>query len=561
MQFVKLTGFIIILSFVFSQLLAVSEDKGDSLHKLREKQFAVRVSNVYSEIPVLTMKSESPVIQIRINLADSTTCVISKINLSLKGTTDIRDIESLKIVYTGDGSSSDNCQYGVTISPAISINFSDRLVINKPVTYFQLFVKLKTNTDLLHLIQVTGESVETISGAVIKFEKTAARANRIGVALKQRNEDNVGAYRIPGLTTTTKGTLLAIYDVRRNGKKDLQGDIDIGVSRSMDGGKSWAPTQIVLDKGNWGGLPQKFNGVSDPCILVNEQNNDIFIAGLWMHGVLDKNGKWVEGLNNDSVNWQHQWRGKGSQPGFGEKETCQFLVTKSSDDGRTWSEPINLTGMCKKREWWLLAPAPGHGITLNDGTLVFPTQGRDSTGRGFSNITWSKDNGTTWTTSNAAGNGTTENMVAQLSDGSIMINMRDGTNRTNSSATNGRVIAVSQDLGNTWTIHPTSRSSLIEPACMASLHKHNYTENGEKKSILLFSNPNSKSGRNHMTIKVSFDDGASWPEKNQILIDQGLGRGYSCLTSVDEQTIGILYEGSQSDLIFQKIALGDLIRP
>ena len=217
--------------------------------------------------------------------------------------------------------------------------------------------------------------------------------------------------------------------------------------------------------------------------------------------------------------------------------------------------------MCKNKEWWLWAPAPGHGITLRDGTLVFPTQGRDSTGRGFSNITWSKDNGKTWKTSTAASRGTTENMVVQLRDGSVMINMRDGTNRTNSSGSNGRAIAVSPDLGKTWTSHPTSRGSLIEPACMASLHKHIYTENGEKKSILLFSNPNSKSGRHHMTIKVSFDDGASWPEKNWILLDEGLGRGYSCLTSVDEQTIGILYEGSQSDLIFQKIALNDLIKP
>jgi len=561
MRVVTLIGFVFFLTFIFTPVHAGNKEKGDPLNKPTEERITATVSNLCAQIPVLTMKSESPVILFRLNLEDSKTSTLREIRISLAGSTDIHDIESLRIVYTGDGSSAANRQFGEISSPAPLIIFSDRFVVNTAISYFQLFVKLKTNIDLLHRINATCESIETVSGVIIKSEKTAGKGLRIGVALKQHNEDNVDTYRIPGLATTVKGTLLAIYDVRRDGKKDLQGDIDTGLSRSTDGGKSWEPLRIVLDKGMWGGLPQKFNGISDPCILVNEQNNDIFIAGLWMFGVLDENGKWVEKLNNNSSDWQHQWRGKGSQPGFSEKETCQFLVTKSTDDGRTWSEPVNLTCMCKNKEWWLWAPAPGHGITLRDGTLVFPTQGRDSTGRGFSNITWSKDNGKTWKTSTAASRGTTENMVVQLRDGSVMINMRDGTNRTNSSGSNGRAIAVSPDLGKTWTSHPTSRGSLIEPACMASLHKHIYTENGEKKSILLFSNPNSKSGRHHMTINVSFDDGASWPEKNWILLDEGLGRGYSCLTSVDEQTIGILYEGSQSDLIFQKIALNDLIKP
>ena len=37
----------------------------------------------------------------------------------------------------------------------------------------------------------------------------------------------------------------------------------------------------------WGGLPEKYNGVSDACILVDEKTGDIYVAGLWMHGVLD----------------------------------------------------------------------------------------------------------------------------------------------------------------------------------------------------------------------------------------------------------------------------------
>ena len=76
--------------------------------------------------------------------------------------------------------------------------------------------------------------------------------------------------------------------------------------------------QVVLDMKDWGGLPEKYNGVSDANILVDENTGDIYVAGLWMHGVLDgKTGKWVSGMTKDSTRWIHQWREKGSQPGFG----------------------------------------------------------------------------------------------------------------------------------------------------------------------------------------------------------------------------------------------------
>jgi sialidase-1 len=95
---------------------------------------------------------------------------------------------------------------------------------------------------------------------------------------------------------------------------------------------------------------------------------------------------------------------------------------------------------------------------------------------------------------------------------------------------------------------------------MASIHKHKYTdEKGKEKSVLLFSNPNSKYTRHKQTIKVSFDDGKTWPEKYWIELDEGRGAGYSCLTSVDENTIGILYEGSQAQMTFQQISLKEIL--
>jgi sialidase-1 len=84
---------------------------------------------------------------------------------------------------------------------------------------------------------------------------------------------------------------------------------------------------------------------------------------------------------------------------------------------------------------------------------------------------------------------------------------------------------------------------------MASLYRF--------KHLLFFSNPNSKEERRSMTIKVSRDYGNSWPGKYHIELYEGIGNGYSCLTSVDDLYIGILYESSQEQLVFQKIPISD----
>ncbi len=514
----------------------------------------------HEQIPVLTGKLQNLVLDIQLQVDSPSKYVIKSIKVNFEGTTDINEIESVRLSYIGkDAGSLADRQFGKTMPASASVIFSDNLNISDPTAYFKVYVKLKDAIDLSHRINATCESIETGSGTIKNTNTPETNGLRLGVALHKHGDNNVDTYRIPGLTTTNKGTLLAIYDVRRDMSRDLQGNIDIGLSRSTDGGQSWEPMQIVLDRGTWGGLPEKFNGISDANILVDRNTNTIFVAGLWMYGVIDSNGKWIEGLTEASTDWNHQWKNKGSQPGFGVKETSQFLITKSTDDGQTWSEPVNLTEMCKKEYWWLWAPAPGHGITLDNGTLVFPTQGRDANGNSFSNITWSEDDGETWITSNFASQGTTENMVVQLSDGSIMLNARDGSNKGNMSDTNGRVISTTNNMGQTWTTHPTSRNALIEPGCMASIHKHEYTENGQKKSILFFSNPDSKVNRDHMTIKVSLDDGKTWPEKYWILLDEKSGRGYSCLTSVDENTIGILYEGSQADMVFQTVKISEIL--
>jgi sialidase-1 len=292
-----------------------------------------------------------------------------------------------------------------------------------------------------------------------------------------------------------------------------------------------------MDMGEYGGLPQEQNGCSDPGIVVDRSTGEIFVAAVWMWG---KPGK-------------HQWTDDGSEPGYEIGKSAQFLMVRSKDDGRTWTKPENMTRKLKKRAWWLLAPSPQQGITLRDGTVVMPVEGRDKAGYPFAALMHSADHGETWTVSEPAYSGGNECQAVELADGAIMLNMR------NDKPEPFRAVYVTRDLGKTWNAHVTNRNTLIEPNCNGSLYRFDHEEDGEAKHVLLFANPHTRKGRTHQTIQVSFDEGMTWPEEHRLLLDEGLGRGYPSITRVDERHVGIVYEGSQADLVFEQLGIEELV--
>lgn len=390
------------------------------------------------------------------------------------------------------------------------------------------------------------------------------RAVRPGLRLRHRGDDDSLGFRIPGLVRTTAETLLACYDIRRGGMRDLQGDMDIGVSRSVDGGYSWEPMRIAMTMGEWGGLPRCFNGVSDACLLVDTVSGRVFVFACWMHGLRDRLGHFREDLSSDCPDWSHQWHTgpSGSAPGLSPRETAQFLMAYSDDDGCTWSDPVNLTEHLKDPSWYLLAPAPGSGITTSTGALVIPIQGRDAKQHIFSTIAVSQDRGETWSRAPSfARSGTNECAVVELSDGSLMLNMRVSARpqpRLLASLIpqpRARAVSVTYDLGCTWTVHP-SDGVLPEPTCMASLLR---IDRGDGEDVLLFSNPANTRRRTNLTIKASTDGGLTWPEENWVELDDQLGGcGYSCLAVAGEGAVGIVFESSQGHLVFQRVKYVDL---
>lgn len=508
------------------------------------------------EGPVLALKQTNKSAQIDLVHHDAKPYILKSVMLLLTGTENLSDITKVSVFQNNKEIGSNVLTIG---KKRYNIPVDLNLRVNEDSLSLDIHLTLKDTIALSNKIRIEEIRINTSEGRVTVTPGSPAIL-RVGLALRQKMQDGVHTSRIPGLITTSQGTLIALYDARWERERDLQGDIDICINRSTDGGRTWGPMQQVLDMGSWGRLPERYNGVSDGCILVDENTGDIYVAGLWMHGVLDpENGKWVKNLNDTSTDWNHQWRSFGSQPGYDVKQSSQFLITKSVDDGLTWSDPVNITCQVKPESWWLMAPAPGHGITLEDGTLVFPAEGRTETGLQISTIVFSKDGGKSWQSGNPAYTNTNECMAVQLSDGSIMLNMRERSNRGRLEG-NGRAVSVTNDMGTTWTEHPTSRNALIEPACMASIHKHTYlNKKGKKQALLFFFNPNSKTARNNFTLKCSLDDGQTWPGELWILMDQNNGYGYSCITSIDNDTIGILYEGSGSDMVFQTIKVEDIL--
>lgn len=369
--------------------------------------------------------------------------------------------------------------------------------------------------------------------------------------LRAAGQDHCHTYRIPGLITTNKSTLIAVYDNRYNNSKDLQEDIDIGMSRSTDGGQTWEPMKVIMDMGEWGGRSQQLNGIGDPCVLYDPATETIWVAAMWLSG-----------SSPDQMNW---W---ASKPGMKPEETGQFILVKSTDDGTTWSAPLNITEQIKNPAWQLLLQGPGRGISMKNGTLIFPAQFKADLGEKaidggqftcHSTIVYSTDHGQSWKIGSGAKSNTTEAQVVELSDGTLMLNMRDDRNRKDKSDTNGRAVATSTNMGKTWAVHPSSNSALPEPNCMASIISADVTVKGKKQQVLFFSNPNNRNERKNMTIKASLNEGLTWPEELQVELNAESGYGYSCMSMVDENTIGIVYEGVR-ELFFQKIKIEEILK-
>lgn len=537
------------LCFLFSSLVLVASEG------------AVKVKN--PQIPILIDRQDNVLFYVRIDADSSNVETLQSIALRFGDKVKLDEVKAVKLYYGGtenaqrkDKTYYNPVQYISRDKPTQTLAANTSYSIQKSVVsavkreltlsadqklfpgvnYFWVSLEMKPTTSVLSKIDAEITDIKLNNQSTQFLVEGGKPITRyMGIGVRHAGDDGSASYRIPGLATSNKGTMLAVYDVRYNNSADLQEYVDVGLSRSTDGGQTWEPMRIPMQFGEYNGLPKAQNGVGDPAILVDSKTGTIWIVAAWTHGM--GNGRaWFN-----------------SQQGMSTYETAQLVMVKSDDDGKSWSEPLNFTEQLKHPDWYFLLQGPGNGITMADGTIVFANQFIGADRIPNAGIMYSKDQGKTWHTHTHARTNTTEAQVVEVEPGVLMLNMRD--NRGGS-----RAVFTTRDLGKTWKEHESSRTALQEPVCMASLIKIAAKDNVFGKDILLFSNPNTIKDRKNITIKASLDGGYTWLPENQLLIDEDHGWGYSCLSQVDKETVGILYEASVAHMTYQAIKLTDIIK-
>lgn len=320
-------------------------------------------------------------------------------------------------------------------------------------------------------------------------------------------QDGYHTYRIPAVLATPGGALLAFCEGRKTSSRD-HGDIDLLVKRSADGGRTWSRQQIVYEEGGTAEIT-----IGNPCPVVDGETGTIWLPFC---------------RNNRDV-----------------------LVTRSTDDGRTWSWPVEITPHVKRPDWGWVATGPGVGIQVEAGPyrgrLVIPCDhGATAGGRPVkrSHVFYSDDHGRSWKLGGVVADHTDECQVAELAGGRLLINMRNYWERDGGRPERGgmRAIAFSADGGASWSgleFDP----ALVEPVCQASLLRYSRAAAGGRNR-LLFSNPADRSKRVRLTVRLSYDEGKSWPVAR--VLHEGPS-AYSSLVVLADGTIGCLYERGEKN--------------
>ncbi len=303
------------------------------------------------------------------------------------------------------------------------------------------------------------------------------------------------------MLVTSKGTLLAFCEARSGSASD-SAPTNLVLRRSLDNGKTWTAAQEMAH----------FPGftVGNPTPVEDRKTGVI-----WLLMTANPAGVTEREIDEASP--------KGART---------VWVTHSSDDGLHWSSAREITSSTKKSDWTWYATGPGNGIQLTDGRLVIPCDHKVAgTHDYYSHVIYSDDDGKTWKIGGSAGPETNESAVVQLADGSLLLNMRSYAGK------HQRAIALSHDGGLTWgtvRLDPV----LIEPVCQASMVRYTLaSETG--KNRLLFSNPADTVHRDQMTVRLSYDEGKTWPVSRLIYAGPS---AYSSLAVLRDGTIGLLYE-------------------
>lgn len=313
------------------------------------------------------------------------------------------------------------------------------------------------------------------------------------------------SWRIPALEVLEDGTLVAAYDRRNEGASDLPGNLDIMVRRSYDDGRTWTEPQAVVDYD--GGV-----GAGDPSLLLDRETGRLFLFHAYAPaGVGFRNSS--DGNANDSDTILHA------------------DYSYSDDGGRTW-RTRRITEDIKDPAWFGIFASSGTGIQLSDGRLI--QQYAFDSGDGIYAVSvYSDDHGQTWQAGEPVGPGMDENKTVELADGRVMLNSRTPQGPY-------RLVAYSEDGGVTYS-DPVPDTTLVDPTNNGAVLRYDADapEGTPEAHRLLFTNTAHATSRQNLTVRMSCDDGGTWPVSRTL---EAGAAGYSTVVALDDGEFGVLYE-------------------
>ena len=268
--------------------------------------------------------------------------------------------------------------------------------------------------------------------AISMLAAASSYAQKHETVIFKKGDNGYHTFRIPALIQTKSGDILAFAVGRKNSGGD-SGDIDMVMKRSTDGGKTWGNIITVWD--------DQENVCGNPAPVVVSQTGRVILLSTWNHGK-DHTGNIRERTGID---------------------TRRVFMMHSDDNGLTWSKPEEITGSVKLPEWTWYATGPCHALETSKGRLIVPcNHGISVDGKpagSHSHVIYSDDRGMTWNIGGCPLVGD-ESTVVELSDGSIMMNMRGPRDKERERKySSSRFVAVSHDGGETFC-KPYIRSKL-----------------------------------------------------------------------------------------------------
>ena len=362
----------------------------------------------------------------------------------------------------------------------------------------------KKNKKGTHLI-LTGRKLNTVSIMLALLLQTAVAFCNEGIEqidVFVSGKQGYHTYRIPAIVLSQKGTLLAFCEGRKTSRRD-HGDVDLVLRRSTDNGNTWLPMQLVHEEGGTAKIT-----IGNPCPVVDQTTGTIWLPFC--------------------------------------RDNKRVFITSSDDDGVTWKKPKEITADVSKPDWQWYATGPGHGIQLANWRLVIPCDhGTKGIHGRYAHVIYSDDHGKTWKLGGTTDIRMDECEVVQRSDGSLLLSMRQYVD----SQKDKRAWATSNDGGLTWS-KSGFWSDVYCPRCQASMQRYSL-ETELAKVPLLHSGPGS-AGRINMTVRLSRDEGKTWPVSR--VIHDGPS-AYSDLVVLPNGEIGCLYERGDKHP-YEKITFG-----